>query len=148
MIFDCLFFFLMQARAQTRWPEGWEPEGWRGPNFRAFISLSRCKIRSFLPSLGVFFFFAHVMKERLTRMRNNSAETRQKTTSRLRPQRQMAARSENHGRRGSCPVRTTSGTTVQQGQGECTGSRTSCQEWRVRPRLGFSQLGQETLCLF
>ena len=45
-------------------------------------------------------------------MRNNSAETRHKTISRLRPQWQMATRSENHGR---CPVRTTNGTTVQQG---------------------------------
>ena len=54
------------------WPEGWGPEGWGpkgggpkggarrvgarrvgGPKFRAFFSLSRHKIRSFLPSLGV-----------------------------------------------------------------------------------------------
>ena len=60
-------------------PEGWGPEGWGpegvgarrvggpkgggpkvgarrvgGPKFRAFFSLSRRKIRSFLPSLGVF----------------------------------------------------------------------------------------------
>ena len=67
----------------------------------------------------------HDNGETLTRMRDNSAETRLKTTSRLRPQRQMSARGENHGRGGSCSVRTTSGTTVQQGQGECTGSRTS-----------------------
>ena len=40
------------------------------------------------------------------------------------PQRQMAAHGENHGRGGSCSVRTTNGTTVQQGgHGECTGSR-------------------------
>ena len=38
-------------------PERWGPEGWGPvdrPKFRAFFSLSRHKIRSFLPSLGVF----------------------------------------------------------------------------------------------
>ena len=35
-------------------PKGGGPEGWEGPKFRAFFSLSRRKIRSFLPSLGVF----------------------------------------------------------------------------------------------
>ena len=38
--------------------QGWEPEvggpKGGGPKFRAFFSLSRRKIRSFLPSLGVF----------------------------------------------------------------------------------------------
>ena len=32
-------------------PEGWGPEGW-GPEISRFFSLSRHKIRSFLPSLG------------------------------------------------------------------------------------------------
>ena len=41
------------GRTQKKWgPEGWGPEGWGGPKFRAFFSLSRRKIRSFLPSLG------------------------------------------------------------------------------------------------
>ena len=35
-------------------PEGWGPEGWGAQNFALFCSLSRRKIRSFLPSLGVF----------------------------------------------------------------------------------------------
>ena len=39
---------------QKKWgPEGWGPEGW-GPKISLFFSLSRRKIRSFLPSLGVF----------------------------------------------------------------------------------------------
>ena len=33
---------------------GGRPKGWGGPKFRAFFPLSRRKIRSFLPSLGVF----------------------------------------------------------------------------------------------
>ena len=56
----------MQARGPTQWgpegwgpkgggpnPEKWGPEGWEAQNF-ALFSLSRHKIRSFLPSLGVF----------------------------------------------------------------------------------------------
>ena len=49
---------------QKKWgPKGWSPEGWGerwggrrvgGSKFRAFFSLSRRKIRSFLPSLGIF----------------------------------------------------------------------------------------------
>ena len=35
-------------------PEGWSPEGWGGPKFCAFFSLSRRKIRSFLPSGSLF----------------------------------------------------------------------------------------------
>ena len=35
-------------------PEGWGPEGWGPKISRFFFSLSRRKIRSFLPSLGVF----------------------------------------------------------------------------------------------
>ena len=53
------------AQAQKKWePEGWGPEGWGpegvgGPEggslkFHAFFSLSRRKIRAFLPSLSVF----------------------------------------------------------------------------------------------
>ena len=39
---------------ERRGPEGWGPGGWEAQNFALFFSLSRRKIRSFLPSLGVF----------------------------------------------------------------------------------------------
>ena len=53
VIFNCLVFF-MQARGPNPEKAGWGARRVGGPKISRFFSLSRHKIRSFLPSLGVF----------------------------------------------------------------------------------------------
>ena len=75
VILNCLVFFT-QARGPNPEKAGWEPEGW-GPKTRKsggpkggrpkislFFSLSRHKIRSFLPSLGLLVEFWWCLKRR------------------------------------------------------------------------------------